>query len=180
MNLYRLKPSTEPRESYVEFPKKDAETIFKFFILGIGSVPGDKIFSATSQSGLTPELLRTLDFFNAIIGVPIFSKKFYETVGPLLSDEIDFYPLKIDQHENFYLGRINPHIQIIDYERSEYFPLSDPDDVPLLYTPTYLNEFSTAFNIARDIKEETYYAVSEQFKIMAETKNLNIGFQLLN
>jgi hypothetical protein len=177
MKLYELCPQIEKNESYIYFDKKYLSDIFDFFLMDIGTNIVKKEIPALAQSGLTDNLLSNQDALDAIINVPIFSENFVKKVGTIMSKDITFYPCLINSKYRYYLGKIKTKCQLIDYNISEYWDISDDDDrdaEPILSSPVYLSNTSESFYIARDIKEDTEFLVSELFKDLIIKYKFNI------
>ncbi|EJK0523834.1 hypothetical protein NKL93_001812 [Salmonella enterica] len=180
MKLYELCLQVDNKDSYIDFERRYAPDIFKFFIMDVDSAVIKKELMAFAQSGLTENLLSNLDAVNATINIPIFSENFKIKVGEALSEDVIFYPCLINDKYKYYACKIKTKYQLIDYSKSEYLKLLDPDDKPILSSPVYLSNTSENFYIARDIMENTKFLVSELFKELIVKNNLNIKLKEIN
>lgn len=110
----------------------------------------------------------------------LFSTKFVECAGEVLSKEMQFFPCKVickGVAFDWYAAKILRVLPIVDKELSKYRMLTDGK--PILNGVKYREDIDEQFYIARDSESITYFAVSELFKNLCDKNNLMIKFTRL-
>lgn len=143
----------------------------------IDTLDTDVIF-ATAPCDVPKNLFSKYDFFEVLTGVPLFSQRFKDRVGSILSNEMKLIDciVKLDGEEFLcYAGKILNYVNFVDYEKSGYMKSPVSGDPPILIDPFYIDP-NTDFYIAKDSKVVTHYAVSEKFVSLVKSHKLAIEF----
>jgi hypothetical protein len=180
--LYILRSKMEQISPYAIIDmEKFNRKYYEFFIeqKGDGKFLNYTTVKFKAQEGYTVDNIEMEDFINCTTPIPIFSEHFVNSVSKYLADDISFYPCIIiceGKIFTFYIGKILKNGSIVNEELSEYRQLRDGSNVihRIKYNENLTNDEQY---IARDQKKTYIYAVSEKFKRLAESKNLNIHFK---
>ena len=109
--------------------------------------------------------------------IPVFSRRAWECLEPLISKNVEILPLDFNEKEYFGINVITV-LDAIDYEKSIYKTYRDGKRImafeKYVFLPTVIEDVSM-FKI---LDEKTRYAfVSDEFKQTVEKNNL-LGFKL--
>lgn len=177
MTVYALRTTVQNEEAIIDF-SGDTRAIADVFIHGrrdLASLSGP--LRAVAQAGYTAANLPTTDFIAASQRVPVFSKRFVETLGDALASDLEFAPCVIEcegQPFEAYAGRIRQSLSLVDASRSEYRKLVSGGTT--LLKAVYRSTFDAEFLIARDTESRARYVASERFKTLCEAQGLRIEF----
>lgn len=175
---YYLTTTIKKREHLIEL-KGSYQNMLRFFILNIDN---DMFIQNAPLRGIAPEgftdkLLLSTDFLEEMLDIPIFSKRFVETLGHELQEYAEFYSCQIYLHGigyPFYLARIKNCLSIIDEQKSGYRLL--PNGNKIIDEPIIIKDgIDTNLLIVKDL-EYPFIVVSESFKQMVKKAKLKIGF----
>jgi hypothetical protein len=153
--------------------------VFNFFI-------GDSIdgfflqtvtLEADAQAGYTVSNINSTDYLTAVINVPIFSRRFVETVGHIMSEDLEWYDLTVHcggKNFLFYIGKVKKYLDnLIDKNRSSFIPLAGKQ---FLKKAVYNEDLNSAFFCARDKEFRSRMVYSEKFLTIIRSKELRIDF----
>ena len=152
--------------------------LFSFFRMNCGDKEKIKNIEMefVAQKGYTLENIAKTDYIFTF-SAHLFSKKFVESVGDILKNEIKFFPCKVTCKGialDWYAAQIIHSFPIIDKELSTYRELTDSELI--LSDAKYRTDINEQFFIARDSESITYIAVSDLFKTLCVENGLMIGF----
>ena len=108
----------------------------------------------------------------------LFSKRFVDSVGGALKDEMQFFPCRVlcrGASLDWFAARITNRFPIVDKELSTYRTLTD--GTPILNNAIYRTGVEEQFHIARDTDSISYVGVTDLFKDLCEQNGLSIGFE---
>ena len=134
----------------------------------------------TAQNGYTDKDLMELDYLSSSLGIPIFSKKFVDLVGEILSEDASFYKCIVRNKENeydYFVCNIEKKESLVDIDNSEYRILTDGRKV--IKKPVFIRRQKDDFFIARDEIFTHLYAVSEKFISLINNYNLLVSYKEL-
>lgn len=175
---YRIRTILSKSETLVVF-SGNSDRIVKYFVLGNGDgkfLQFSKLV-ATTQNDLQDSDLEVCDYLQAVIGIPIFSKRFVDTMASALGEEVMFFPIEIQAKKKiltFFLTKINNYKSLIDYEKSGFRLLQDGSKI--LSTPRIFKESLEEYYIARDNQTMSEWIISEKFKDLVEKHKLKMKF----
>lgn len=177
LNLYRINSFINHPDNMAGF-YKDEKEIYDYFKLNSGEEASIKKRDLTfvAGKGYTLSNIGDTDFISCPIAL-LFSEKFVAALESYLKDDLQFIPCKLLCENNsirWYAARIKRRIPVIDEELSVYRKLVDGKKV--IKFPRYRKDVETPFYIAEDIKYTSYYVVTELFKELCESNNINIKF----
>lgn len=177
LNLYRISTVINHPDNMAGF-YKDEKEIYEFFKLNSGEEESIKKRDLTfvAGKGYTLSNIADTDFISCPIAL-LFSEKFVTSLGAYLKDNLQFILCKLLCGNNsirWYAARIKRRISVIDEELSVYRKLVDGQKI--IKFPRYRKNVETPFYIAEDIKYTSYYVVTELFKELCESNNINIKF----
>ena len=158
-------------------PSYDDE-VFSFFMMNRGEkeiIERMKLEFFAGKGYTLKNIVKTdhIYTFSALL----FSKRFVESAGEYLSEEMLFFPCKVicmDVAFDWYAAKILREFPIVDKELSKYRTLTDGR--PILNFVKYREDIDEQFYIARDNENISYFAVSELFKSLCEKNHLMISF----
>lgn len=131
------------------------------------------------QKDIKQDVLDTCDYLKGNIDIPIFSQRFVNLMGPILENEVSFYPIDIynnNTHNTFYLTRILRYMDFIDYEKTAHAINKDRENGVFFSSPIVFKTNLTPFLIARDINEPFRWFISDDFKQSCKNNKLKIKF----
>ena len=153
--------------------------LFLFFNMNRGEEETIKSIEMefAAGKGYTLKSIAKTDYIDTA-SASLFSKRFVDSVGEVLKDEMQFFPCKVickGEAFDWYAARITHTFPIVDKERSTYRDLTDGRLV--LSDAKYRTDIDEQFFIARDSEDISYFAVSDLFKILCDENGLMIGFK---
>ena len=180
MTYYHVISGLKKPETLIEFEGQGrVARLFNYFISNSND---GKFLKYTTPVGIAQEDMREsdlekLDYLDAVIGIPIFSERFVETLGSLLAQEAEFHPAEIickRKTKTFYLTRIIRFEEWIDRDKSDYVTLDDGVKI-LSSTNVVTKNVQSEFYLARDTVH-TNWVASEKLKRLAEQYKMNMVF----
>lgn len=136
-----------------------------------------KVPCGYAQADVICGKLQVVDYLDADIGIPIFSKKAKEKLLAVAPDEIEFYECVVvcgGKEYSFFLGKALKYLPLIDVERSTFRVLAEGER--LLVQAEYLDIQAPTFYMARDQEFCERLVVSQQFYELCEQEGLELGF----
>ncbi len=179
LKLYKITTTLEDHPDFTARLRKRTDEIYSFFSFNQGDVEKMKRrrIDFVAGSGYTLENIEKTDYINCSPPL-LFSKKFVETIGNELGEEVEFFPCNLicqQANLNWYAARIMRKIPIIDKESSKYSILSEGEKV--IRIARYRKDIEERFFIARDEENIAYWVVSELFMNLCKNNNLLIRFR---
>lgn len=171
MKFYKLRSTIQSPAHYVELKSgKTFDRMRQFFVED--ATPGQKYIPPIIgyvQEGVTLKRFLQVDFFPCDGGIPFFSRRFVDIMGPVLSEEMEFHEGTLvhceGATETFFAGKTLRKVAIIDYDKSRK------------YDTFYRKDIGGFDWIARE--EGLYistYVVTQRFVDFVKRKRLKVGF----
>jgi len=135
-------------------------------------------FKFTAEQAYTLENIDETDYIEGAL--PLFSKRFVNKVGNVMSKDVLFFPCKLicdGAGLDWYVAKIIRRIPIIDKEASTYLTLSGGYKV--IKNARYRKDIEELFYIASDVEEKSRFVVSELFTDLCKENGLFIKFDEL-
>jgi len=158
----------------------DSQRYYKYFVENENIIATKYVNPMLiAGKGYSEKLIKTIDFFNCVLPIPIFSKRFVDKNEKELQNELEFYPCNIlsgNENMNFFIARILKFRDIFDTQHSGKRQLTDGTFIPDI--PYYYKEQSVSFYIVRDLIYKNRYVVSDKFREMCN--GLEINFTQVN
>jgi hypothetical protein len=153
----------------------DSQRYYKYFVENENVIAPEYINPILiAGKGYSEKQIKTLDFLNCVLPVPVFSQKFVDKNGKELENELSFYTCNIfnnNEKMNFFIARILKYRDIFDIQHSGKRQLTDETFIPDI--PYYYKEQSDIFYIVRDLTYKNRYVVSGKFKEMCNGMKIN-------
>ena len=152
MKTYCIQSILSKPEALIVF-QGNIDRLVKYFVLNEdnGSFLQFSRLVGVAQKKLSKKDLKTCDYLEGIVGIPIFSSRFINVFSHILNDDVDFYPIEIQCGEvvqEFYLAKIKNYMNLINYEESGFRTLRDGSKI--LSHPIIIHNSLDDFLIARD------------------------------
>lgn len=178
MKFYSLDMELRTKGALVEL-SDPAGRLSRYFIWNDGD---GKFLNFTKSRGiaqdpLAEDDLKSLDFLQSNIDIPIFSKKAKLIFEIELPDEMEFHEITISsglQEHLFFLAKIKTRLDLVDEARSSFRPSRGED--PIITKAAFKESISVDFGIARDSKNLEEWVVTDKFTEICRKFKLNIFF----
>ena len=179
MKIFELKTTAQAEGDLVSFGGDRSGRLMNYFVRDIGDGKFLRFtrLQAKAQELLTSDVMKSADFIDADISIPIFSIKAAEMLMAEIPEQCEFYPLFIDvrgEEVEFRLCKIKVYTNLINAERSSWVTLSE--DTRLIDQPVFFSSFKHPFLIARDQAHPGYWAVSTSFVELCLRHGLAVRF----
>ena len=175
LKLYKITTTIIEHPDYGARLKKNTDEIYSFFSFNRGNKEQIKGLDFVAGEGYTLENIKKTDFINCTPQL-LFSNRFVEKVGNLLSEEMQFFPCNLickDVKLDWFAARIIRQLPIIDKEETTYWEVDGKRMVRLV---KYRNDIEEQFYIARDEEHIPYWVVSELFMDLCKKNGLQLLF----
>ena len=175
--LYKLRTPVNKSNAIVDL-KGDTKKAVGFFIFDRdnGKFLEFTNLSFNTQNGYTSENLKLSDYLQASSNFIILSVKAVKILERDIENDVIFYPCEVFCEQkifSFKVGKIKTFRSLVNKEKSRYRKLTDGREV--LMSPVF-HKVRDDFYIAKDNTYKHIYAVSDKFKNLIESYDLNIKF----
>ena len=125
------------------------------------------------------------DWLCDIDGWLVVSQRFVDTVKPFENGAIQYLPIKVDaiqpqmQGEKYYVANVITVLDVVDYEKSDWFPMGPNDEYRGLINYTLKKDEikeNHLFIIKDDVLSELVVVSEELKNAMVKAKLLGFGF----
>jgi hypothetical protein len=182
MTTYFLRARTKAAAHNVVFKAgKTSDRLEDFFVLDSRS---SQVFFppivGNVQDGISSAKFRELDYLPAFNGIPIFSKRFVDTLSKFLQGEIEFHECLLHcegLQEKFFVGKLLKRSHLVDHEKSGTF-----DEINRFKSLAIRRVIDENFLIAREMEPlKAYVFVAQQgFVDLVNRFRLKIDFKETN
>lgn len=121
-----------------------------------------------AQEDLGLQDAKSADFYDAVFGFPIFSKRAFVFLEKAVCGQMGFYPCLLNVH--------GAEIEVFAGRIVNRRPVFSPD---FEFFPSFLDDFNLLDDdlIVRDEKNPQFYFVTKKFKVLCEQGGLNMRFK---
>ncbi|MBO5186609.1 MAG: hypothetical protein J6B91_06110 [Prevotella sp.] len=180
MNIYSIVPHSSNWRNLIVYQNNN-DRLMEYFVFNDndGSFLQYIALTGVPQRKIKQDVLDVCDYLKGNICIPMFSERFVNLMGPILKDEVLFYPIDIindNTHTTFFATKIIKYMELIDDEQTAKAEDKDRENGIMFSSPIVFQENIAPFLIARDINEPFRWFVSDDFKSICNKNRLRVKF----